>query len=485
MKQLSQILSSTPIRSFTATADVELTGLTFDSREVARGNCFFALRGTQVDGHRFIEGAVKAGAAAVVCEQLPQTLHEGVCYIEVEDSAAAMADMAAAYYDYPSRELKLVGVTGTNGKTTIATLLYDLFRAMGYRAGLISTVVYRIDEKEIPSTHTTPDALRLNSMLREMVDRGCDYCFMEVSSHSLVQDRVRGVEFCGAAFTNLTHDHLDYHGTFKEYIRAKKMLFDRLPKSAFAVVNADDRNGDVMVQNCRARVARYSLRQMAPYQGKVLEMLFDGMLLRINGRELWMGMIGRFNAYNLLCIYGVAMELGAASDEVLRAMSALRSVRGRFEPLRSKGGVMAIVDYAHTPDALQNVIDTINDIRTPKQRLLVVCGCGGDRDSTKRPEMGLIASREADVAILTSDNPRTEDPEQILDQMMQGVEPQSQTLRITDRAQAIRTAVVMAQAGDVILIAGKGHETYQIVGHERLHFDDREQVAAAFTELNK
>lgn len=485
MKHLSEILSFTEVRSFTASADPEITGLTFDSREVKAGDCFFALRGTQVDGHDYIERAVEAGAAAVVCEQLPERLSDDVCYVVVENSSAAMADIAAAYYDHPSRELRLVGVTGTNGKTTIATLLYDLFRALGYRVGLISTVVYRIDRREIPSTHTTPDALRLQAMLREMVDCGCEYCFMEVSSHSLVQDRVRGLEFCGAGFTNLTHDHLDYHGTFKEYIRAKKLLFDRLPKRAFAVVNADDRNGEVVVQNCRARVATYSLRQMATYHCKVLEMLFDGMLLRLNERELWVGMIGRFNAYNLACVYGIAMELGARSDEVLCAMSALHSVSGRFEPLRSETGLTAIVDYAHTPDALQNVIDTINDIRTPRQRLIVVCGCGGDRDSTKRPEMGAIASREADVAVLTSDNPRTEDPEQILDQMMAGVEPQSQTLRITDRSQAIRTAVMLAQAGDIILVAGKGHENYQIVGREKLHFDDREELQRAFAELKK
>ncbi|MBQ5720017.1 MAG: UDP-N-acetylmuramoyl-L-alanyl-D-glutamate--2,6-diaminopimelate ligase, partial [Alistipes sp.] len=311
MKHLSEILSSTEVRSFTASSDPLITGLTFDSREVKAGDCFFALRGTQVDGHDYIERATEAGAAAVVCEQLPERLSDDVCYVVVENSSSAMADIAAAYYDHPSRELSLVGVTGTNGKTTIATLLYDLYRAMGYRVGLISTVVYRIDRREIPSTHTTPDALRLQAMLREMVDCGCEYCFMEVSSHSLVQDRVRGLEFCGAAFTNLTHDHLDYHGTFKEYIRAKKLLFDRLPKRAFAVVNADDRNGEVVVQNCRARVATYSLRQMATYHCKVLEMLFDGMLLRLNDRELWVGMIGRFNAYNLACVYGIAMELGA------------------------------------------------------------------------------------------------------------------------------------------------------------------------------
>ena len=485
MKLLSQILSSTAVISFSATEDRTITALTYDSRTVSAGSCFFAVRGTQSDGHDYIDRAVEAGAVAVVCERLPEQQSEGVSYVVVEDSSAAMADMAAAYYDHPSHELHLVGVTGTNGKTTIATLLYDLYRCMGYRAGLISTVVYRIDNREIASTHTTPDAIRLNAMLREMVDCGCDYCFMEVSSHSLVQDRVRGLKFRGAMFTNLTHDHLDYHGTYAEYIRAKKMLFDRLPREAFALVNVDDRNGEVMVQNCKAHVARYSLRQMATYHCKVLEMLFDGMLLRIDNQELWVSFLGRFNAYNLLCVYGAAMELGANSDEVLQAMSALRSVSGRFEPLRSQGGITAIVDYAHTPDALENVIATINDIRTAKQRLFVVCGCGGDRDSTKRPEMGRIASREADVAIFTSDNPRTEDPELILDQIVQGVEAGAQTLRITDRRQAIRTAVMMAAAGDIILVAGKGHEDYQIIGREKHHFDDREELRNAFAELGK
>ena len=485
MKRLSDILSSTAVISFSATEDHMIEALTYDSRTVSAGSCFFAVRGTQSDGHDYIERAVEAGAVAVVCERLPERQREGVSYVVVEDTSAAMADMAAAYYDHPSHELHLVGVTGTNGKTTIATLLYDLYRGMGYRAGLISTVVYRIDTREIPSTHTTPDAIRLNAMLREMVDCGCDYCFMEVSSHSLVQDRVRGLRFRGAMFTNLTHDHLDYHGTYAEYIRAKKLLFDRLDKQAFALVNVDDRNGEVMVQNCKAHIVRYSLRQMADYRCKVLEMLFDGMLLRIDQHEVWVSFLGRFNAYNLLCVYGAAVELGADPGEVLQALSMLHSVSGRFEPLRSAGGITAIVDYAHTPDALENVIATINDIRTAGQRLFVVCGCGGDRDPSKREAMGRIASREADVAIFTSDNPRTEDPEHILDQIMQGVEAGAQTLRITDRSQAIRTAVMMAAEGDIILVAGKGHEDYQIIGREKIHFDDREQVRAAFDELRK
>ena len=483
MKRLSNILSSTEVISFTASSDVEIHALQYDSRKVEAGDCFFAVRGTQTDGHQYIDKAIEAGAAVVVCEELPRNVSDKVSYVVVKDSNVAMADMAAAFYDHPSHQLQLVGVTGTNGKTTVATLLCDLFGALGYRAGLISTVVYRVGEREIESTHTTPDAIRLNAMLREMVDAGCDYCFMEVSSHALVQERVRGLKFRGAIFTNLSHDHLDYHGTFVEYIRAKKLLFDGLDKSAFALVNVDDRNGEVMVQNCHAQVSRYSLRTLADFRCKVLEMLFDGMLLRMGQYELWVKFLGRFNAYNLLSVYGAALLLGADEGEVLQAMSGLKSVSGRFEPLHSEQGVTAIVDYAHTPDALEKVIATINDIRGGAGQLIVVCGCGGDRDATKRPEMGRIASRDGDVAILTSDNPRTESPEAILEQMMAGVEAGRRVLRIVDRREAIRTAVMMARKGDIILVAGKGHETYQIVGREKRHFDDREELRAAFAFL--
>lgn len=483
MKRLSDLLSSTEVISFTASADSEIHSLQYDSRKVGQGDCFFAVRGTQVDGHDYIERAVEAGASVVVCESLPPKMSDSVSYVVVADSSRAMASMAAAFYDNPSSQLKLVGVTGTNGKTTVATLLCDLFSAMGYRSGLISTVVYRVGSREIESTHTTPDAIRMNAMLREMVDCGCDYCFMEVSSHALVQERVRGLKFCGAIFTNLSHDHLDYHGTFAEYIKAKKLLFDGLDKRAFALTNVDDRNGEVMVQNCRAAVSRYSLRQMADFRSKVLEMHFDGMLLRMGQHDMWVKFLGRFNAYNLLAVYGAAMLLGADEGEVLQAMSALQSVSGRFEPVRSESGVTAIVDYAHTPDALEKVIATINDIRGGCGRLITVCGCGGDRDSTKRPEMGRIASRESDIAILTSDNPRTESPEAILEQMFEGVEAGRKALRIVDRREAIRSAVMMAQRGDIILVAGKGHETYQIVGREKLHFDDREVLREAFNEM--
>ena len=480
MKRLSELLSATAVVQFVTAADPEIGALEYDSRKIKAGDCFFAVRGTQSDGHNYIASAIESGAVAVVCQTLPQQLNEGVSYIVVEDSNKAMADMAAAFYDYPSEELELVGVTGTNGKTTVATLLCDLFQLLGHKAGLISTVVYRVGEREIESTHTTPDAIRLNAMLREMVDEGCDYCFMEVSSHSVVQERIRGLQFAGGIFTNLTHDHLDYHGTFAEYIKAKRLFFDSLPKRAFALTNIDDRNGEVMVQNAVAKVSRYSLRSMADFRCKVLEMLFDGMLLDVCDREVWVQLLGRFNAYNLLAVYGTATLLGKSSDEVLQAMSALKKVNGRFEPMRSESGITAIVDYAHTPDALENVIATINDIRREGQKLIVVCGCGGDRDATKRPEMGRIASREADIAIFTSDNPRTENPEAILDQMEAGKWEGSRTLRISDRAQAIHTAVMLAAAGDIILVAGKGHETYQIIGTEKRHFDDREVRAEAF-----
>ena len=480
MKQLSELLTATAVVQFVTAADPQIGALEYDSRKVKAGDCFFAVRGTQSDGHNYIASAIESGAVAVVCQELPQQLNEGVSYIVVEDSNKAMADMAAAFYDYPSEELELVGVTGTNGKTTVATLLCDLFQLLGHKAGLISTVVYRVGEREIASTHTTPDAIRLNAMLREMVDEGCDYCFMEVSSHSVVQERIRGLKFAGGIFTNLTHDHLDYHGTFAEYIKAKRLFFDSLPKSAFALTNIDDRNGEVMVQNAVAKVSRYSLRSMADFRCKVLEMLFDGMLLDVCDREVWVQLLGRFNAYNLLAVYGTATLLGKSSDEVLQAMSALKKVNGRFEPMRSESGITAIVDYAHTPDALENVIATINDIRREGQKLIVVCGCGGDRDATKRPEMGRIASREADIAIFTSDNPRTENPEAILDQMEAGKWEGARTLRISDRAQAIHTAVMLAAAGDIILVAGKGHETYQIIGTEKRHFDDREVLAEAF-----
>ena len=482
MKNLSFL--TTAVRRIEGPAERPVAHLVYDSRRVEAGDCFFAVCGTQSDGHDYIDMAVERGAAAVVCQRMPAAPHEGVTYVEVEDTNAAMADLAAAWYGHPSRELKLVGVTGTNGKTTTATLLYELFRGLGYEAGLISTVVYCVGARRTEATHTTPDAIRLNALLREMVDAGCGYCFMECSSHAIVQDRIRGLHFAGGIFTNLTHDHLDYHKTFAEYLRAKKSFFDALPRGAFALTNLDDRNGEVMVQNTRAAVSTLSLRAAADFRCKVVEQHADGMLLRIDGREVWAGLLGRFNASNLLSVYAAALLLGQPKEEVLRLLSTLRPVDGRFEYVRANDGTTAVVDYAHTPDALENVLRTLGEIRRPGQRMLVVCGCGGDRDRTKRPEMAHIAVKHADTAIFTSDNPRTEDPAAILDEMTAGLAADGRWLRIAARAEALRPAAMLAAPGDLILLAGKGHETYQIVGTEKLRFDDREQIAACFASLH-
>lgn len=484
-RNITALLADVEVRRVVGNTEGEVAAMTFDSRSVAPGDVFFAIKGEKVDGHNYIAGAVERGARMVVCEQLPEQTAEGVCYVEVANTNIAMGRMASAYWGHPSRALTLVGVTGTNGKTTTATLLYNLMRAFGYRAGLISTVRYVVDTRSVESTHTTPDALRLNAMLAEMVEAGCDYCFMEVSSHSIVQHRIEGLRFRGALFTNITHDHLDYHKTFAEYIKAKKGLFDSLDKRAFAIVNIDDRNGNVMVQNCKARVRTLSQRSMADYRCKVVEMGFEGMQLEMDGMEFWTPFTGGFNAANLLGVYAAAVELGFDKNEVLMRLSGIGSVDGRFETLHSKGGITAIVDYAHTPDALENVINTINAIRTEGHDLIVVVGCGGDRDATKRPEMARIAADGASMVILTSDNPRTEDPEAILAQMREGLRAGDRYVSIVRRDEAIRTAVMLAKAGDIILLAGKGHETYQIIGTEKHHFDDRQQVVAAFEELGK
>lgn len=484
-KLLSELIENTRVRALHGDAATAVGALTYDSRSVAPGSCFFAVAGTRCDGHDFIAAAIAKGAAAVVCARLPETLAEGVAYVVVEDPAGAMADMAAAFYDYPSRQLRLVGVTGTNGKTTTATLLYDLVRALGHKAGLISTVIYKIDEKTVEATHTTPDTIRLNAMMREMADAGCEYCFMECSSHAIVQERTRGLHFAGGLFSNITHDHLDYHKTFAAYIKAKQLFFDGLPAGAFALTNIDDRNGRVMVQNTAAKVATCSLRTMADFRCRIVEQHLDGMLLRIDDREVWVALPGRFNAYNLLEVYGAARLLGFDRDEVLRVLSALHSVAGRFEVIRAGDGTTAVVDYAHTPDALENVIRTIEEVRTPEQQLIVVCGCGGDRDRTKRPEMAAIAAKYASTAVFTSDNPRHESPEAILDEMTAGLEPAARCLRIVDRAEAIRTAAMLARPGDIVLVAGKGHEDYQIVGDEKRHFDDREEVRKAFATIHE
>ena len=480
MKTLKDLLKDTPVTALHGDGSTTVAALAYDSRAVTQGDCFFATRGTQSDGHDFIPDAVAKGASAVVCEQLPAETAHGVAYVVVPDAAGALADMAAAFYGHPSRELKLVGITGTNGKTTTATLLYDLVRALGYKAGLVSTVVYKVGERIVEATHTTPDPVRLNAMMREMADEGCEYCFMECSSHAIVQQRTRGLHFAGGIFSNITHDHLDYHKTFAEYIRAKKLFFDNLPKEAFALINIDDRNGRVMVQNTRATVKTLSLQSMADFRCKILETHPDGMELRIDGREVWVHFLGRFNAYNLLCVYAAALLLGADREEVLQIMSTLHPVSGRFEFVRAADGTTAIVDYAHTPDALEKVLQTVEEIRRPGQQLFVLCGCGGDRDKTKRPEMAQIAVKYATTAILTSDNPRHEDPDAILDDMVAGLAPGDRYLRIADRAEAIRTAAMLAKPGDILLLAGKGHETYQIVGDVKNHFDDKEEALRAF-----
>ena len=469
---LRELLVDVEVLSTAGDLSVEIDNLEFDSREAKPGTLFFAMRGTQTDGHRFIGAAVGLGASAVVCEELPEELCGGVTYVRVADSTVALGRIASAFYGHPSRNLKLVGITGTNGKTTTATLLYRLFRRLGYKVGLISTVTYCIDTEQRESTHTTPDGIRLNRMMAEMVERGCEYCFMEVSSHSLVQHRIEGLSFVGAVFSNITHDHLDYHHTFAEYIRAKKMLFDALPEGTFALTNADDRNGMVMVQNTGAEVKTYALQAFADFRCRIVEMHFDGMLLNLDGSEVWATFLGRFNAYNLTAVYATALLLGADRDEVLRILSELTSVSGRFEYVRSADGVTAIVDYAHTPDALQNVLRTI-------------VGCGGNRDKTKRPEMAQIAVANSDLAILTSDNPRMEDPETILEDMKAGLDPSASYLAVTNRREAIRTAVTLARPGDIILLAGKGHETYQDIAGVKRHFDDKEDVSNLFALRTK
>lgn len=481
--KLGELIAEIDTLRVEGTSQREITSLGFDSRNVAEGELFFAVRGSASDGHNYIDAAIAQGAAAVVCERMPENISPCVTYITVPDSSAALGEIASAFYGHPSRSLKLVGITGTNGKTTTATLLYDMFRKLGYKAGLISTVVYKIDNEEIPSTHTTPDAIRLNEMLARMVECGCDYCFMEVSSHSIVQERIAGLTFAGGVFTNITHEHLDYHGTFAEYIRAKKMFFDRLPAGAFALVNADDRNGMVMVQNTSAAVRTYSLKRFSDFQCKIMENTPEGMLLELDGREVWTRFMGRFNAYNLTAVYGAANLLGAADEEILRILSILKPVNGRFDTIHSPAGITAIVDYAHTPDALRNVIDTINELRDGNGRLIVVVGCGGDRDRTKRPLMGRIAAENADISIFTSDNPRHEDPDAIIQEMTCGLENTGGWLSITDRRQAIKAAAAMARKGDYILIAGKGHETYQITGDRRTHFDDKEEIGSSLAVL--
>ena len=461
---------------------LDVKSIEFDSRKVAAGTLFVAMSGTAVDGHSFIDKAVGQGAVAVVCEKLPENIdgdaYKGTTFIQVKSSAVALGMLANCWFGNPSRSLTLVGVTGTNGKTTIATLLYKLVRSFGKKAGLLSTVCNYIEDEAVAATHTTPDPMELNSLLRRMVDAGCEYAFMEVSSHSVVQERIAGLDFDGGVFTNLTRDHIDYHKTFENYRDAKKAFFDRLPKTAFAVTNKDDRNGMVMLQNCKAQKYAYSLQSLADFKGQILEEDFDGMQMNINGMEVIIPLVGRFNAYNALAIYGTAVNLGFEPLEILRVMSTLKPVNGRFETIRSGKGWTAIVDYAHTPDAVANVIDTINQIRKPDSALITVVGCGGNRDKGKRPMMAQEAVKGSTRVILTSDNPRDEEPQDILNDMIAGLSDNERrnTLTIIDRREAIRTACMLAQSGDVILVAGKGHEDYQIIKGVKHHFDDHEIV---------
>ena len=487
MAVLKDILYKVTINKVVGSTSVEIHDIHFDSRRVESKDVFVAIRGSVVDGHEYIDKAIESGAVAIICETIPENFGSGITYIEVDNANKALAFMAANYYENPSENLKLIGVTGTNGKTTVATLLYSLFKKAGYKVGLLSTVKILVDDVEYKATHTTPDSLTINNYLAKMSTVGVEYCFMEVSSHGIHQYRAEGLRFEGGIFTNLSHDHLDYHKTFAEYRDVKKRFFDSLSEKAFALVNIDDKNGLVMLQNTKARKLTYALKSYADYRAQILENQFSGLLLKINDVEVWTKLIGNFNAYNLLAIYATADLLGLDQQEVLRLLSELESVNGRFQYLISNESITAIVDYAHTPDALKNVLETINSIRTKNEELITVVGCGGDRDKTKRPKMGHIASELSTKVIFTSDNPRSEKPEAIIEDIEKGVEPQNfkKVLSITDRKQAIKTACQMAKPDDIILIAGKGHETYQEIKGERFDFDDFKIVREFLMELQK
>ncbi|WP_316634304.1 UDP-N-acetylmuramoyl-L-alanyl-D-glutamate--2,6-diaminopimelate ligase [uncultured Flavobacterium sp.] len=487
MKILKDILYKVAIESVTGSTEIDIHKIDFDSRKIEANDVFVAIRGLLSNGHDYIQKAIELGAIAIICDTLPVNIEKGITYIQVKDTNTALAFMAANYFEDPSAKLKLVGVTGTNGKTTIASLLYQLFKKAGFKVGLLSTVKNMVDEAEYPATHTTPDSITINHYLNEMIEAGVTHCFMEVSSHGIHQKRTEALHFVGGIFTNLSHDHLDYHPTFAEYRDVKKSFFDSLPKTAFALSNIDDKNGAVMLQNTVARKFTYALKSYADFKATILESQLSGLLLKVNDSEVWVKLIGTFNAYNVLAIYGTAIELGMDSLEALRLLSDLESVSGRFQYIVSEGNTTVIVDYAHTPDALDNVLKTINDIRTKNEQLITVVGCGGNRDKTKRPIMAKIATDLSDKAILTSDNPRNEDPEVILDEMEKGVEAHNykKMLRITDRKQAIKTACQLAQPNDIILIAGKGHETYQEINGVRHHFDDMETVKEILDQLKK
>jgi UDP-N-acetylmuramoyl-L-alanyl-D-glutamate--2,6-diaminopimelate ligase len=486
MKYLSDIIEGLAFTELQGSADIEISAIVFDSRQVVPGCMFVAVKGTVVDGHDYILQAINDGAVAVICEELPARVTGEVDFLMVANSAIALGIVAANFYDNPSEKLKLVGVTGTNGKTTIATLLYKLFRDLGYKCGLLSTVENQINGEIIPSTHTTPDPVELNKLMEEMVEKGCDYCFMEVSSHAIAQHRIGALKFTGGIFSNLTHDHLDYHKTFEIYLKAKKAFFDGLPSNAFALTNSDDKNGNVMLQNTKAHKKTYGLKSMADYKAKILENQFEGLLLQIDSDEVWFKMVGTFNAYNLLAVYSAAMLLEQDKTKILTSLSKLTGARGRFDYIIAPNKVVGIVDYAHSPDAIQNILSTIHDIRKGNEKVITVIGCGGDRDKTKRPIMAKAACEWSDKVILTSDNPRTEDPAQIIKDMEAGVDPafKRHTLSIIDRREAIKTACMLAAPGDIVCVAGKGHEKYQEVNGIKNHFDDMEELVAIFKEMS-
>ena len=483
--KLSELLKNVKPLCIIGSEDVDITGVNIDSRKIEKGHLFVAMKGTQTDGHKFIPKALELGATAVLCEDLPEEKADGVTYVQVDSTESAVGPVATVFFGEPSTKLKLVGVTGTNGKTTIATLLYNMFRKFGHKCGLLSTVCNYIEDEAIPADHTTPDPIELNRLLHQMVEAGCEYAFMECSSHAIAQQRIGGLKFTGGLFTNLTRDHLDYHKTFENYRDAKKAFFDGLSKDAFAITNADDKNGSVMVQNCKAKVKTYSTRTMADFRARIIECHFEGMYLEIDGREVGVQFIGKFNVSNLLAVYGAAIMLGKKPEDILVILSTLKSVAGRLEPIRSKEGVTAIVDYAHTPDALENVLNAIHEVLEGKSgQIITVCGAGGNRDKGKRPLMAKEAAKQSDRVIITSDNPRFEEPQDIINDMLAGLNAQQmkKTISITDRKEAIRTACMMAQKGDVILIAGKGHEDYQEIKGVKHHFDDREVVREIFSE---
>ncbi|MFD2530421.1 UDP-N-acetylmuramoyl-L-alanyl-D-glutamate--2,6-diaminopimelate ligase [Polaribacter marinaquae] len=486
MKNLKDILYKVSIEEVSGSTNVDVNAVVFDSRNIVKNDVFVALKGVSVDGHLFIEKAIALGATVIVCQEFPSEIIEGITYVKVVDTNVALAIIASNYYDNPSSKLPLIGVTGTNGKTTIATLLYQLFKKAGYKVGLLSTVKVLVDNEEFKATHTTPDSVAINSYLDKMVEAGVDFCFMEVSSHGIHQKRTEGLVFAGGIFTNLSHDHLDYHETFAEYRNVKKEFFDALPKNAFALTNLDDKNGSYMLQNTRAAKKTYALKTIADFKAKILEKQLSGTLITVDGVEVWTKLIGVFNIYNLTAIIATAELLGLEKLEVLTIVSQLESVSGRFEYVVSKDGVTAIVDYAHTPDALKNVLETINDIRTGNEQVITVVGCGGDRDKTKRPKMANIAAQLSNQVVFTSDNPRTENPQTILEEMEVGVSSENyrKTLTVLDRKQAIKTACKFSNAGDIILIAGKGHENYQEINGIRTHFDDLEEVKNCFNQLN-